>query len=102
MTLSEPTEDQIAHRRFLQWRYGEDKIQELKNTDTEVDFATLRQALITKIYEVGLTQMQHGDALALLGATSPDDNIEELIRQADSTALCAVLWATGKEALLPI
>ena len=95
-----PTEEQIAQRRHLQWRYGEDKIQELKDAGKEVDLQSLRLALIASIDATGLTQMQHDDAVAILGINDSSD-IEEHILGANSTALCAVLWATSKEHLLP-
>ena len=100
MMHSEPTEEQVAHRRFLQWQYGQDKIQELKSAGVMVDIPKLRYALIAKIDEVGLTQMQHEDTMALLDAQDAC-MIEELIMHASSTVLCAILWATNTEALLP-
>ena len=95
-----PTEEQVAQRRYLQWRYGEDKIQELKDAGKDVDLQDLRQALIASIDATGLTQMQHDDAAALLGIDGSSD-MERHILEASGTALCAVLWATSKEHLLP-
>ena len=100
MKSFEPTEEQVAHRRFLQWQYGEDKIQELKAAGKELNLPCLRQELIAKINATGLTQMQHEDVMSLLG-TENAQAMQELILQANGSLLCAVLWATGKEALLP-